>query len=107
VTAAAPTLPGIPSALADELRLHCGPDTWSVVNVREALATYASRTSDWRAARDLGDIVETHDADDAAAGVKYRAATAEGGRVLAAWQRARAELVAAVENRRRVLGGRR
>lgn len=103
MTALGLTLPGLPPALADELRLDDDPRP-SAVNVREALATYSKATSDYWAARELGDIVRT-DPDERASGIRWKAATVDGARVLVAWQRARAELAHAVDIRRRALGG--
>lgn len=94
-------LPHIPHALVDELRLDDARPT--CVNVREALAAYTRATEDYYAARGTRDIVEA-DAYEREDGVHWKAATPAGARVLAAWQRARAELAAAVDVRRRELG---
>lgn len=104
------SLPGIPPALADELRLDLARPSTTAVCV-DAIAAYDRATTDWYAARDLGDITwpdpdNEDDARDLALGVRWKAATPTGARVLAAWQRARAELAHAVRVRRAEIAGR-
>jgi hypothetical protein len=53
------------------------------------------------------DPSEATDVDDIVHGVKYRAVTPDGAVALGRWQRARAELKAATDNRRRELERRR
>lgn len=90
------TLPGTTDAIFDELRLDAA--TAAATVAREALAAYRRATVAYYQHRDqLGTIVPAADPGD---GVKWKASTPEGARVLAAWQRARAELRAAVDVRR-------
>lgn len=101
------SLPGITPALADELRLDTSASAAANV-AREAIATYERATRDWYVARETGHLVrldprDEGDAEDIALGVKWKATSPEGAGVLAAWQRARAEMVAAIANRRREL----
>jgi hypothetical protein len=89
--------------LLAELRVE--DSTPTAVVLREATAAYEAATAEWFAQRAAGGIVKA-DAYERERGVKYKAETVDGGRALMAWQRARAELSAAAENRRRVLGDR-
>ncbi len=81
-------------------------DTTAASNVlREAMAAHDVAAANWHLQRDLGGIVPAAH-DDGDQEVKYRAATPDGARALYAWQRARAELDAAMRVRRRELEGR-
>lgn len=71
----------------------------------EAKAAYDVATSNYWQHREAGGIVKA-DAYERDAGVKYKAATYDGGVALMAWQRARAELAAAMHNRQREVGRR-
>jgi hypothetical protein len=69
------------------------------------MANYEEATARWYLERDRGGIVEA-DREAREGGVRYVAVTFDGGRAMTAWQRARAELLAAVANRRAELGDR-
>jgi len=85
-----------------ELRLD-SPSPGAVV-MREAILAYENAVTAWHVQRETGGIVPAPAGHDRDIGVRYVAATFEGGRVLVAFQKARAELNAAVANRRRELG---
>jgi len=75
------------------------------VVMREAILAYENAMTAWWLQRESGGIVRVDSEDpDRVLGVRYKAATIDGGRALMAFQKARAELNAAVANRRRELG---
>lgn len=74
--------------------------------LREAKSAYEVATSNYWQQRELGGIVKA-DAFEREAGVKYKAITYDGGVALVRWQRARAELNAAMNVRRREVERRR